>query len=95
MFVIALEDLLEKHNMLYDKLSRFVAVFPALILLFAINMLITVTIAGIVMLELISLYPGAYWPLFASIAVSVAVYTWLVFNHKLRKYVLEKGMSNE
>jgi len=51
------------------------------------NVFITASVSGVVMIQLQAAYPGARWPLVVAIAVAIVVYMWLVFSHKLRSYI--------
>lgn len=78
-----------------SKITKLLAVIPAILLLTFINVFITFAVAGEVMLILIKSYPGTYWPLVVSIMVAIGVHCWLVFNHKLRIYIERQGNTDE
>lgn len=66
-----------------------------LVLFAMMNTFITAAIAGGIMLELESKYPGTIWPLVAALIAAVVIYLWIAYNHKLRIYIEEQGNTNE
>ncbi len=68
------------------KLSRLLAALPAIILMTMMNVFITFAVAGVVMLELVAVGHSRI-ALGAAILTAVIVYSWIVFNHKLRAYI--------
>jgi len=80
-------------------LSRLLAALPAILLLTFFNVFITSTVAGFVMIQLAYLtqgHPYLRWIVLpVSIITAVAVYSWIVFNHKLRIYIKNQGETNE
>lgn len=58
------------------------------------NVFITFAVAGIVMLELVTAGHSRI-ALGAAILTAVIVYTWIVFNHKLRAYIKKQETLNE
>jgi hypothetical protein len=76
------------------KFSRFLAALPAIILLTMMNVFITSAVAGVVMIELAAAGHSRI-ALGAAILTAVIVYTYIVFNHKLRVYINKQETSNE
>jgi len=66
--------------------SRLLAALPAIILMTVMNVFITSAVAGVVLIELAA--GGHRYVAFgAALLTAVIVYTWLLFNHKLRAYI--------
>lgn len=62
------------------------AALPAILLTTFMNVFITSAVAGVVMIELAAA-GHKYIALGAAILTAVVVYSWIVFNHKLRAYI--------
>ena len=62
------------------------AALPAILLMTFMNVFITFAVAGVVMIELAAVGYSRI-ALGAAILTAVIVYSWLVFNHKLRFYI--------
>ncbi len=62
------------------------AALPAILLTTFMNVFITSAVAGVVMIELAAV-GHKYVALGAAILTAVVVYSWIVFNHKLRHYI--------
>jgi membrane protein YdbS with pleckstrin-like domain len=69
------------------KLSALLRAAPVIVMMTLINVLITSAVAGVVLIELETYYPGSYWPLGIAILIAVLVYLWIVYNDKLRAYI--------
>jgi uncharacterized integral membrane protein len=81
-------------NDISNSLYKLISVMPAIIMMTLVNVMITSAVAGVVMLELQAAYPGSKWPLAVAILLSMIVYSWIVFNHKIRNYI-KKETQNE
>jgi len=75
-------------------LSRLLAALPAILLITFMNVFITSAVAGVVMIELAAAGHSRI-ALGAAILTAVIVYSWLVFNHKLRAYIKNQETHNE
>lgn len=80
---------------LSTRLSKLMAALPAILLTVFMNVFITSATSGVIMLQLQVAYPGAKWPLPVAILTAVIIYSWLLFNHKLRAYIKKLGATYE
>ena len=80
---------------LRTRLLKLMAALPAILLTVFMNVFITSATAGVIMLQLQVAYPGAKWPLPVAVLTAVIIYTWILFNHKLRAYIKKLGAINE
>jgi len=76
------------------KLSRLLAALPAILLITFMNVFITSTVAGVVMIELAAA-GHKHVGLGAALLTAVVVYSWLVFNHKLREYIKQQESQDD
>jgi hypothetical protein len=79
---------------LRKRLSGLLAAVPVIILMTMMNVFITFTVSGVVMLQLVTAGHSRI-ALGAAILTAVIVYTWIVFNHKLRAYISKQESLNE
>jgi hypothetical protein len=77
-----------------SKLIQLLAVLPAILLVTFMNVFITSAVAGVVMIQLSAAGHNKV-ALWAAILVAVIVYSWLLFNHKLRNYIKQETTPNE
>ena len=74
-----------------DKLIKLLHTLPAILLMTFTHVFITTATAGVVMVQLLanwSLCQRHHWvALGLAILTAIGVYTWIVFNHKLREYI--------
>jgi hypothetical protein len=68
------------------RLSALLAALPAILLMTFMNVFITFAVAGVVMIELAAAGHSRI-ALGAAILTAVIVYSYIVFNHKLRAYI--------
>jgi hypothetical protein len=69
-----------------QRLSGLLAALPVIIMMTFMNVFITFAVSGVVMIELAAAGHSRI-ALGAAILTAVIVYTWIVFNHKLRNYI--------
>jgi hypothetical protein len=62
------------------------AALPAILLMVLMNGFITSAVSGVVMIEMAAA-GHKYLGLGSAILTAVVVYSWLVYNHKLREYI--------
>jgi hypothetical protein len=75
-------------------LSRLLAALPAILVMVFVNTFITSAVAGVVLIELAA--AGHKYVAFgAALLTAVIVYTWIVFNHKLRAYIKVQESPDE
>jgi hypothetical protein len=79
---------------LRSRLLKLLAVLPAILLATFMNVFITSAVAGVVMIQLSAAGHNSV-ALWAAILVAVIVYSWLLFNHKLREYIKQETTPNE
>lgn len=60
---------------------------PAMILYTILSIFISMSTAGAVMLYMLAQGVNKHLTLFTSLAVAIVVYTFIVFNHKIRDYI--------
>jgi hypothetical protein len=82
-----------------DKLLKLLQALPAILLLTFMNVFISGTTASVVMIQLLanwSLCQRHHWiALVLAIITAVVVYTWILFNYKLREYIKNKELVHE
>ena len=74
-----------------SKLSRFLAVLPAILLLTFANVFIGFSTAGVVLIQLLASGVNKYVALITAIMVAIGVHAYITFNHKLRIYIKNNG----
>lgn len=77
-------------NPLPKKLSNLLHAIPAIILVTIVNVFISFTTAGVVLIQLLAAGHNKYLSLGAALLVAIGVHAWIVFNHKLRNYIKDK-----
>jgi hypothetical protein len=78
-----------------SRLIRLFAVIPAIVLATIVNVFITFTVAGFVLFTLIERQVSKPVSLGAALLTALIVYSWIVFNHKLRAYIKQQGTVDE
>lgn len=72
---------------LRDKVTQFLAILPAILLVTFANVFISFTVAAVVMLQLITGGHNKYLSLGVAILVAIVTHFYIVFNHKIRNYI--------
>jgi hypothetical protein len=73
-----------------SNLSKLLYTFPIIVIYTIINVLIVSVVSGVVMIQIVAKgYPVLGLSL--SIMTSIIVYSWLIFNHKIRAYIKNQG----
>jgi hypothetical protein len=72
---------------LRDKVTKFLAILPAILLVTFANVFISFTVAAVVMLQLITSGHNKYLALGVAVLVAVVTHFYIVFNHKIRDYI--------
>jgi len=80
---------------LRSRLMKLFAVIPALIITTILNVFITFTLAGFVLLTLVERQVSKHVSLGVALLTALIVYSWIVFNHKLRDYIKLSLSSKE
>jgi hypothetical protein len=80
-----------------EKLLKLLHTLPAILLTTFTNVFITTATAGVVMIQLLanwSLCQRHHWvALGLAILTAIGVYSWIVFNHKLREYIKARSQN--
>jgi succinate dehydrogenase hydrophobic anchor subunit len=70
-----------------NKLFRLFTALPVIILVTLINVFITFTTSGVVLIQLLAGGYNKYLSLGVATLVAIGVHTYIVFNHKIRDYI--------
>jgi len=77
-----------------SSLLKLLAALPAIVIWTTMNVFITSAVSGLVLIELAA--AGYKYIAFgAALLTVVVVYSWLVFNHKLRAYIKSLEAQNK
>lgn len=82
-------------NSLARKIAKLLAVFPAIALMVLANVFICFSVAGVVLMQLLSSGFERYLSLGVAILVAIGVHAYIAFNHKIREYINSRGVINE
>ena len=72
---------------LANRIARLLAVVPAIFMMTMANVFIGFTVAGVVLLQMITNGVNKHVSLATAILVAVAVHLYIIFNHKIRAYI--------
>lgn len=75
--------------------TKLIAVIPAIVIMTIANVFIGFTVAGVVLLQMMSSGANKYVALLTAIMVALAVNGYIIFNHKLRAYIKNQGVVND
>jgi hypothetical protein len=73
-----------------SKLGKLLAALPAILLMTMMNVFISASTSGVVLIQLLAGGCQKYVALGLAVLGAIITYTWLVFNHKLRNYINSK-----
>ena len=74
---------------------RLLAVIPAILLVVLSNVFITMSTAGVVLIQLVATGHNKQLSLGVAILVAILVHMYLMWNHKIRNYIKQGAKSNE
>ncbi len=72
---------------LRDKVTDFLAILPAILLVTFANVFISFTVSAVVMVQLITTGHNKYFSLGVAILTAIVTHLYIVFNHKIRNYI--------
>lgn len=75
------------------KITKLLAMFPAVTLMVLSNIFICFSVAGVVLMQLLSLGVERYLSLGVACLVAIGVHFYIAFNHKIREYINSRGVS--
>lgn len=78
---------------LWQKLGRFLATLPAILLMTMLNVFIASATSGVVMIQLMAGGCQKYVALGVAILTAIGTMSWIVWNHKLRAYIKARSLE--